>query len=213
MHGIAVAVALQRRPVSESCRAGSITIAAGNGIIGEKSDLACPSQRACPGCELAAGPGLSIRSLLQPDPGFTLQPYLKGLEKEFAALGINIDVSVKTNTMQTAIISAFLKPDTTIVQLAIGSNRSMKIKLEVDTNPPLGFETDEQLLLQPFSFYVKCFCLPDLFAGTRVAIGLTWNGMRVRASPCTSSTWRSGRDRVATGLGMHPSRPRHCRPC
>jgi hypothetical protein len=48
---------------------------------------------------LAVGPGLSVRSLLQPDPGFTLQPYLKGLEKEFAALGINIDVSVKTKTM------------------------------------------------------------------------------------------------------------------
>jgi len=29
----------------------------------------------------------------------------------------------------------------------------------------LGFETEEKLLLKPFSFYVKCFTLPDLFAG------------------------------------------------
>jgi hypothetical protein len=35
----------------------------------------------------------------------------------------------------------------------------------VDTKPPLGFETEEKLLLQPFSFYVKCFTISDLFAG------------------------------------------------
>lgn len=37
--------------------------------------------------------------------------------------------------------------------------------LEVDTLPPLGFATEEKLLFQPFSFYVKCFSLSDLFAG------------------------------------------------
>lgn len=29
-------------------------------------------------------------SLLQPDPDFSLQPYLRGLEEEFAALGIDV---------------------------------------------------------------------------------------------------------------------------
>ena len=46
----------------------------------------------------------------------------------------------------------------------------LKIKLEVDTEPPLGFSTEEKLLLQPFSFYVKCFCLADLFAGKMHAV-------------------------------------------
>ena len=41
----------------------------------------------------------------------------------------------------------------------------MKIRFEVDTMPPGSFDTEELLLLQPFSFYVKCFRLPDLFAG------------------------------------------------
>lgn len=41
----------------------------------------------------------------------------------------------------------------------------VKIRFEVDTLPPPRFTTEEKLLLQPFSFYVKCFSLPDLFAG------------------------------------------------
>ena len=47
---------------------------------------------------------------------------------------------------------------------------NIKIKIEVDTEPPLGFETEEKLLLKPFSFYVKCFSLPDLFAGKMHAL-------------------------------------------
>lgn len=41
---------------------------------------------------------------------------------------------------------------------------------EVDTDPPLGFATEERLLIQPYSFYVKCFSLPDLFAGKMHAL-------------------------------------------
>lgn len=46
----------------------------------------------------------------------------------------------------------------------------IKIKLEVDTHPPGGFSTDEKLLLRTFSFYVKCFSLPDLFADKMYAL-------------------------------------------
>jgi hypothetical protein len=47
---------------------------------------------------------------------------------------------------------------------------SIKIEIEVDTILPLGFKTEEKLLLKPFSFYVKCFTLPDLFAGKMHAL-------------------------------------------
>ena len=63
-------------------------------------------------------------SLLQPDSEFSLQPYLLCLEEEFAALGIDVAVSVKTNT--------------TIVELASDGNRMVKMKLEVDTDPLAG---------------------------------------------------------------------------
>jgi hypothetical protein len=42
--------------------------------------------------------------------------------------------------------------------------------MEVDREPPLGFDTEEKLLLKPFSFYVKCLTLSDLFAGKMHAL-------------------------------------------
>jgi hypothetical protein len=47
----------------------------------------------------------------------------------------------------------------------VRSNKPVKIKIEVDREPPQGFETEEKLLIRPFSFYVKCFTRPCLFAG------------------------------------------------
>jgi len=46
----------------------------------------------------------------------------------------------------------------------------LKIKIEVDRQPPLDFKTEEKLLLRPFSFYVKCFTKPSLFAGKMHAL-------------------------------------------
>src|SRR5699024_1185137 len=40
----------------------------------------------------------------------------------------------------------------------------------VDTRPPSGFVTEHKLLLQPYSFYVRCYSLPDLFAGKMHAV-------------------------------------------
>ena len=41
----------------------------------------------------------------------------------------------------------------------------MQIKLEVDTDPPAGFETEAKLLLQPIPFAINTYKKPDLFAG------------------------------------------------
>ncbi|WP_298607576.1 nucleotidyl transferase AbiEii/AbiGii toxin family protein [uncultured Thiothrix sp.] len=104
-------------------------------------------------------------SLLQPKAGFSLQPYFKAVIEEFQALGLEVDITVKQKTVDSQIESAFLKNNTQVFSLTISHSRKIKIKLEVDTLPPLGFSTEERLLLQPFSFYVKCFTLSDLFAG------------------------------------------------
>lgn len=104
-------------------------------------------------------------SLLQPNADFSLQPYFKAVVAEFHALGLEVDITVKQKTADSQIESAFLKNNTQVFSLNISSARKVKIKLEVDTLPPLGFATEEKLLFQPFSFYVKCFSLSDLFAG------------------------------------------------
>jgi predicted nucleotidyltransferase component of viral defense system len=137
-------------------------------------------------------------SLLHPDPGFSLEPYLWALEEEFAGLGIDVAVTVKSKRNQTAIVSAFLKTTTTIVELAIDDNRMLKIKLEVDTDPPLGFHTEEQLLLQPYSFYVKCFSLPDLFAGKVHAVLFRQWQQRVKGRDWFDLEWY-----VRQGIPLH----------
>ena len=114
-------------------------------------------------------------SLLKKDKDFSLDPYFSAIEKEFHALGIEVEIKTKQKQIKTAVESAFLKSDTSIhiLQLQSTNNqawaektkRPIKIKFEVDTQPPLGFATEEKLLLQPFSFYVKCYQISDLFAG------------------------------------------------
>lgn len=109
-------------------------------------------------------------SLLAPDPDFSLDPYFKAVRDEFLSLGLDVEISAKQKTVRTGIESAFLKSDTRLFSLVVHAGKTVKIKFEVDTLPPLGFTTEEKLLLQPFSFYVKCFSLPDLFAGKMHAL-------------------------------------------
>ena len=104
-------------------------------------------------------------SLLKADPLFSFEPYLNKLKSEFASLGFEIDVSEKKKTADSEIASAFLKKTASRYDLQIKGQKVLKIKVEVGTDPPLGFTTEQKLLLQPFSFYVNCFTLPDLFAG------------------------------------------------
>lgn len=119
-------------------------------------------------------------SLLEPQKNFGLSPYLKAVETELDSIGFNVSVEEKNKNMQTAIESAFVKagtkehllkisvPDSKIGQ--IQSNKIMSIKLEVDTDPPSGFETEAKILLQPIPFAVKTYKEPDLFAGKIHAI-------------------------------------------
>lgn len=113
-------------------------------------------------------------SLLQPDSKFNFDDYFKDIENEFEAQGMTVSIRTKAKTQQSPIESAFLKSETlwseleleaVVPQMGLEQNLGIKIKLEADTAPPLGFETEEKLLLKPFSFYVKCFTLEDLFAG------------------------------------------------
>ncbi|MCG8343663.1 MAG: nucleotidyl transferase AbiEii/AbiGii toxin family protein [Chlorobiales bacterium] len=109
-------------------------------------------------------------SLLASDIDFSLEPYFKAVREEFSALGLQVEISAKKKTARTGIESAFLKSDTRLFSFAVHADKTIRIKFEVDTIPPLGFATEEKLLLQPFSFYVKCFSLPDLFAGKMHAL-------------------------------------------
>ncbi len=118
-------------------------------------------------------------SLLKPDPNFSIEPYFIAVIDEFKSLGLTVSIREKKKTRQTAIDSAFLKAETIwqeivlediIKETGVRSNKTLKIKIEVDRQPPLNFKTEEKLVLRPFSFYVKCFTKPSLFAGKMHAL-------------------------------------------
>ncbi len=118
-------------------------------------------------------------SLLESIPDFSLTPYFDGIVTEFEALGMAVTIKEKKKSQESNLESAFLKSETVwkelvlegvIPQAGVGAMPAIKVKLEVDRKPPPGFETEEKLLLKPFSFYVKCFTLPDLFAGKMHAL-------------------------------------------
>ncbi|HQO32758.1 MAG TPA: nucleotidyl transferase AbiEii/AbiGii toxin family protein, partial [Chitinophagales bacterium] len=110
-------------------------------------------------------------SLLASDPDFSLEPYFSAVITEFEATGMKVSIREKDKKIKTSVESAFLKSETIwkelvlediVKQAGLASNKSIKIKIEVDCNPPLGFVTEEKLLLRPFSFYFKCFTRPGL---------------------------------------------------
>lgn len=118
-------------------------------------------------------------SLLEKNPDFELESYLNTVIDEFNALGIHVTFKQKLKLSTSNVDSAFLKSNTlwselvfenTIPQIKLSTKPGIKIKVEVDTDPPLNFETENQLLIKPFSFYVNCFTLPNLFAGKMHAL-------------------------------------------
>ena len=118
-------------------------------------------------------------SLLSDDPTFSFHPYIDAIITEFNSQGMQVSVGEKAKSIQSNVESAFLKSETiwkelvldgVLPQQGLGQIANIKIKLEVDKRPPLGFDTEEKLLTRPFSFYVKCFTLPDLFAGKMHAL-------------------------------------------
>ncbi len=117
-------------------------------------------------------------SLLKPESQFDFHPFLEGLQKEMRSLGFHVDVTSKKK--EPPVLSAFVKSNTLKLLLTIEEEQMSKkgvhpdekiaIKLEIDTNPPSGFEVETKLVLNPTPFYVLTYRPSDLFAGKMHAI-------------------------------------------
>ena len=119
-------------------------------------------------------------SLLSPMDDFDLSVYTTALQKELAAFGFDVRIDQRDKGAESAVQSAFLKANTLNQLLVIETSEELlktihrgqilKIKLEIDTDPPPEFETHTRYLLQPIPFAVRTYTLPDLFAGKMHAI-------------------------------------------
>ncbi len=109
-------------------------------------------------------------SLVQADETFRFEDYFQAIQQEFAIVGRMVEITKKNKQHFGKVESAFLKDNTDVYDLSFQTERSIKIKIEVDTQPPLCFSTEQKLLLQPQSFFTRCFALPDLYAGKMHAL-------------------------------------------
>lgn len=134
-------------------------------------------------------------TLLKPQPNFDFSPFLEGMRKELLSFGFDMEVTQKVKTIETSIVSAFLKMNTIELYLAIGEekktnhNAKIQIKLEVDVDPPSQARYENQLVLNPVSFYVLTLNKSDLFAGKMAAILYrAWRG-RVKGRDWYDLIW------------------------
>lgn len=109
-------------------------------------------------------------SLIGKDETFNLESYFPSIIEEFKAVGRDIVITRKEKKKETKVESAFLKDDTAIYDVKFKTEKDLKIKIEVDIDPPRGFSTEQKLSLMPFSFMTRCFTLPDLYAGKMHAL-------------------------------------------
>ena len=117
-------------------------------------------------------------SLIEPNDTFDLSMYEDAVIEALHSFGFEVTIQLK-NTEGT-IKSAFLKGNTSQHLINIeapedivktfGQGRLVKIKLEVDTQPPLDFESEKKTLLIPSPFIINTMTLPSLFAGKMHAI-------------------------------------------
>ena len=109
-------------------------------------------------------------SLIAQDEKFDFTNYFQPIIDTFALVGRKVEINKKEKKNFGKVESAFLKDNTDVYDVSFQTEKSIKIKIEVDTCPPLNFSTEQKLSLLPFSFMTRCFTLPDLFAGKMHAL-------------------------------------------
>lgn len=119
-------------------------------------------------------------SLLESNPSFDLKPFQNAIADTLKSFGFDITIEIKEKNSNSAIASAFVKENTIEhllninapkdITKAINKDQTVKIKLEVDTNPPLEFETQNVIRLTPRPFSINAFTLPSLYARNLHAI-------------------------------------------
>ena len=107
--------------------------------------------------------------LKQPDPGFGWQGYLESVRKDCAQEGIAFEVQDKAQAA-TAVRKAFLKTDSIGKILTLDlpyeryQPRKIRIKLEIDTNPPAGSSFTTRYITFPVTAPVTTQSLESGFA-------------------------------------------------
>ncbi len=149
-------------------------------------------------------------SLLKKNSSFDLQPYFRAIKSELESFGFQVEIDAKNKNIKTQIESAFIKANTKThlikvitpaeISNRIQGNQFLKIKIELDTDPPGDFTPNIITLFRPIPFQVKTMVMEDLFAGkVHAVLAREWNN-RVKGRDFYDYLWYLGRN---TKLGLH----------
>lgn len=113
-------------------------------------------------------------SLLIKNSDFDFVSFFSLLKSTVNSFGLNVDIQIKSKTKESSIQSAFLKGDTIEQFLlfypesdiqGINKNEKIKIKIEIDTNPPAFATYETRFNLLPVPYSVRLYDESSLFAG------------------------------------------------
>jgi predicted nucleotidyltransferase component of viral defense system len=99
-----------------------------------------------------------------------LEDFFPYIIEEFHLAGHEVVIQKKDKKMFGRVESAFLKENTEVFDIKFQTKKTVKVKIEMDTDPPLGFETEDLPLSRPYPFVVRCVALSDLYAGKMHAL-------------------------------------------
>lgn len=109
------------------------------------------------------------------DQNFSFEPYIKNMAMEFQSYGYHLEV-IDRSKAEDIVKKCFLKDDSLGKVLnvthfkGVTNMRKIKLKLEVDTNPPANSGFENKFLDFPFPFSVTMQDMPSLFAGKSHAL-------------------------------------------
>lgn len=113
-------------------------------------------------------------SLQESVPHFEWAPYIKSLQMELEAYGYKFAIQDRSDAKQN-VKTVFLKDDSIGKILVLNhrgpsTSKSIKIKLEIDTNPPKCARFEQKYVDFPVTVPVLSHDLPTLFAGKSHAL-------------------------------------------
>jgi len=138
-------------------------------------------------------------SLLKPQKSFSFSKYKDSIVRELSSFGFNVEFEEKHKSIESPIESAFIKANTINQMILIevperitsrlSKNNLIKIKLEVDTNPPPGFDTEMKYVFKPIQYAIRSYTTFSLFAGKMHALLFRkWN-KRVKGRDWYDFAW------------------------
>ena len=128
-------------------------------------------------------------SLLEPDLDFRFEDYFPAVVEEFKMAGKDVEIKMKHKGQPSAIESAFLKESSDVFDIGFTTEKRLKVKVEVDIDPPPKFSTEMKLLELPHKCWVRSYDLPGLYAGkVSAALFRKWKN-RVKGRDWYDVTW------------------------